>query len=53
MDKVESLRLGGAADATDSAGRSRKEDEQKKRKKEVDDPVTGGWHLHQRRQRRL
>ena len=36
MDKVESLRLGGAADATDSAGRSRKEDEEKKQKKEVD-----------------
>ena len=40
MDEVESLRVGGAADATDFAGHSRKEDEQKKQKKEVDFRVT-------------
>ena len=41
MDEVESLRLGEAADATDSAGRSRKEDEEKNKKKEVDNRCHG------------
>ena len=36
MDEVESLRLGGAADATDFAGDSRNDDEKNKKKEEVD-----------------
>ena len=40
MDEVESLRLGGAADATDLAGRPRNEDDKKNKKEEADVRVT-------------